>query len=53
MEPEGLMYPGVDTERANVARVYDALLGGTHNFAVDRDVARNLATIAPGFRGGG
>src|SRR3954453_11111194 len=44
------MYPGVDVERANVARVYDALLGGTHNFAVDRDVARNLATIAPGFR---
>src|SRR3954453_5749519 len=44
------MYPGVDTERANVARVYDALLGGTHNFAVDRDVARNLATIAPGIR---
>jgi hypothetical protein len=50
LEQERLMYPGVDTERANVARVYDALLGGTHNFAVDRDVARNLATIAPGFR---
>src|SRR5256885_6289921 len=44
------MYPGVDTERANVARVYDALLGGTHNFTVDRDTAATLAAIAPGFR---
>ena len=25
--------PGVDTKRANVARVYDYMLGGTHNFA--------------------
>jgi hypothetical protein len=50
LEPESLMYPGVDTERANVARVYDALLGGTHNFAVDRDTAQTLAAIAPGFR---
>jgi O-methyltransferase involved in polyketide biosynthesis len=44
------MYPGVDVERANVARVYDALLGGTHNFAADRDVARNMATIMPSAR---
>jgi hypothetical protein len=50
LEPESLMYPGVDTERANVARVYDALLGGTHNFVVDRDTAQTLAAIAPGFR---
>jgi hypothetical protein len=44
------MYPGVDTERANVARIYDALLGGTHNFAVDRDAARTLTAIDPGYR---
>src|SRR4051812_38231760 len=44
------MYPGVDTERANVARVYDYLLGGTHNFTVDQDAARTLTAIDPGMR---
>ncbi|GAA4829953.1 SAM-dependent methyltransferase [Actinomycetospora corticicola] len=28
--------PGVDVERANVARMYDYWLGGAHNFAIDR-----------------
>ena len=28
---------GVDTEVANVARIYDYWLGGAHNFAVDRE----------------
>ncbi|HEY1621356.1 MAG TPA: SAM-dependent methyltransferase, partial [Streptosporangiaceae bacterium] len=32
--------PGVDTTRANVARVYDYLLGGSHNFLSDQDAAR-------------
>jgi hypothetical protein len=50
LEQEGLMYPGVDPERPNVARVYDYLLGGTHNFAVDQDVARNLIAIEPTAR---
>src|SRR5256885_1146651 len=44
------LYPGVDPERANVARIYDYLLGGTHNFAVDRDAARTLTAIDPGYR---
>jgi hypothetical protein len=26
--------PGVDTKRANIARVYDYWLGGTHNFLI-------------------
>jgi hypothetical protein len=42
LEQESLMYPGVDTERANVARIYDYLLGGTHNFTADQDAARTL-----------
>jgi hypothetical protein len=50
LEQESWMFPGVDTERANVARVYDYLLGGTHNFAVDRDVARATMGIIPGVR---
>jgi S-adenosyl methyltransferase len=52
LEPESLMYPGVDPDRANVARIWDALLGGTHNFGVDRDVARRLTAIDPGMQDG-
>ena len=42
--------PGVDTRLANVARVYDYLLGGSHNFLADQDVARSLAAIEPEIR---
>src|SRR5581483_1067750 len=52
LRQESWMYPGVDVERPNAARVYDALLGGTHNFAADRDVARNMTAIEPGLREG-
>ena len=31
---------GIDTDKANVARVYDWWLGGEHNFRVDQDAAR-------------
>jgi hypothetical protein len=37
--------PGTDTKRANVARVYDYLLGGTHNFLADQDVARTIIAV--------
>jgi S-adenosyl methyltransferase len=50
LEQESWMYPGVDVERANVARIYDFLLGGTHNFTADRDAARTLTAIDPGMR---
>jgi hypothetical protein len=43
MEP-GWIPEGVDVDRPTAARVYDYLLGGFHNFAADREVAR--ATIA-------
>ncbi len=43
--------PGVDTKRANVARVYDYLLGGSHNFLADQDVARAIAALEPNARG--
>ncbi len=36
-----------DSSRANPARVYDALLGGKDNFAVDRQVAAKLAAAKP------
>src|SRR5437764_15228111 len=41
------MCPGIGPERANVARIYDAMLGGTHNLTVDRDVVRTLTAIEP------
>jgi hypothetical protein len=39
--------PGVDTRRANIARVYDYLLGGTHNFLADQDVGRAIVAVEP------
>jgi SAM-dependent methyltransferase len=42
--------PGVDTRRANVARVYDYLLGGSHNFLADQDLARAIAAVDPNVR---
>ena len=42
--------PEVDTRRANVARVYDHGLGGTHNFLPDQDAARAIAAVEPNIR---
>jgi S-adenosyl methyltransferase len=42
--------PGVDTARANVARVYDYWLGGSHNFLPDQDLARAIAAVEPNTR---
>ncbi|EEP74284.1 hypothetical protein MCAG_04611 [Micromonospora sp. ATCC 39149] len=39
---------GVDPTVPSVARVYDALLGGKDNFAVDRDIADKLMKLTPG-----
>jgi hypothetical protein len=42
--------PGVDTKRANPARVYDYLLGGTHNFLADQDAGRSIIAVDPNTR---
>ncbi|HEX3649137.1 MAG TPA: SAM-dependent methyltransferase, partial [Pseudonocardiaceae bacterium] len=39
---------GVEINVPNVARMYDYLLGGYHNFAVDRENAERLESVAPG-----
>lgn len=39
--------PGIDTSVPNVARVYDALLGGKDNFAADRTQAAKLIEFDP------
>jgi SAM-dependent methyltransferase len=41
----------IDTTRPNVARIYDYLLGGKDNFAVDREAARRLLEVSPDMAG--
>jgi hypothetical protein len=43
--------PSVDLTRPSVARMYDYFLGGSHNFAVDRETARAVEKIYPGMMG--
>jgi SAM-dependent methyltransferase len=39
---------GVDLTKPSAARAYDALLGGAHNFEVDRQFARSAELVFPG-----
>jgi hypothetical protein len=41
---------GVDLERPSVARIYDYMLGGYHNFEIDRLVGEKLLEIYPDSR---
>ena len=43
--------PGIDTGKANIARVYDYWLGGSNNFRADQDAARAMIAIEPNIRG--
>jgi hypothetical protein len=49
VEP-GWVPPGIDTTKANIARVYDYWLGGNHNFQADRDLARTIIALDPSIR---
>jgi SAM-dependent methyltransferase len=42
----------IDASKPNAARVYDYLLGGSHNFEADRIAAERLLTIMPSARNG-
>jgi S-adenosyl methyltransferase len=39
--------PRLDPNTPSPARIYDYLLGGSHNFAADRDVARDMIAAFP------
>jgi len=40
----------VDLEKPSAARVYDYVLGGNHNFAIDRELGEKLLEMQPGVR---
>jgi SAM-dependent methyltransferase len=42
--------PEVDLERPSTARIYDYMLGGLHNFAIDRQMAEQVLAVAPQIR---
>ena len=44
------MPPGIDTGKANTARVYDYWLGGSNNFLADQDAARAMLAVDPTLR---
>src|SRR3989304_4376578 len=37
----------IDASRPNAGRIYDYLLGGSHNFEVDRQAAEQVLTLLP------
>jgi SAM-dependent methyltransferase len=49
VEP-GWVPPEIDTSKANIARVYDYWLGGSHHFRADQDAARTLIAVEPNTR---
>jgi hypothetical protein len=49
-EPPDWAGPGVDVEKPSAARIYDYLLGGSHNFAVDREFAHKVLELMPDGR---
>lgn len=48
--PPDWVPPGVNTRLANIARVYDYLVGGDHYFLADQDAARAIAAVDPNVR---
>lgn len=47
MADEGAIPPGLDVTRPNIARVYDAFLGGKDNYAADRAVVELALQVTP------
>jgi S-adenosyl methyltransferase len=47
MERPSWIPEGMDIDRPSQARIYDYLLGGSHNFAADREIARRSIEAMP------
>ena len=50
MPEQGPAPVGVETDKPSVARLYDFLLGGHHNYAADRELGRRLLQAEPNAR---
>jgi hypothetical protein len=50
MSDDEVVPEGVDATRPSPARLYDYYLGGTHNFAVDRQAAESMMAVMPELR---
>ncbi|WP_329242396.1 SAM-dependent methyltransferase [Streptomyces sp. NBC_01478] len=50
MPDSGGLPQGIDPHKASVARMYDAMLGGEHNFAIDREALAAFTAIDPQVR---
>lgn len=42
-------FPGVPLDRPSAARIYDYMLGGYHNFEIDRQIAERFKVVYPDF----
>ena len=47
MAEQGVHASIADSSKPNAGRIYDFLLGGSHNFEVDRLAAQQLLQVAP------
>ena len=50
--PDPFPPEGVDLDRPSIARVYDWLLGGTANWAIDREFGKKVASAFPLLKSG-
>ncbi|MEV0208739.1 SAM-dependent methyltransferase [Streptomyces sp. NPDC050788] len=50
MPDNAMIPPGTDPDKASVARMYDAMMGGQHNFAIDREALAAFTAIDPQVR---
>ncbi len=51
LEAQRLLSREMDIDRPCAARIYDAFLGGSHNFGVERQFAERLEAALPGVTG--
>lgn len=47
MENEKWITEDIDLQKPNIARIYDYLLGGYHNFEIDRETAEGVLKVYP------
>lgn len=46
-DPSAWTTPDIDIDKPSAARIYDALLGGSFNFATDREMVKRILAVEP------